>query len=745
MNSTIINDVTGLNPVPVWAVVKPQTTDDVITAVKRGDGPISIGGGRFSMGGQTTSRDSLHIDMRLMNKVLLFNPEEKYIQVQAGIRWCDIQKFIDPHNLSVKIMQTYANFTVGGSLGVNCHGRYIGLGPLIMSVRWLKLVLGDGSVIKATPTENSEIFFGAIGGYGGLGIIVEAKLDLVENERLERTSKRMKTSDYLNYFVDNIRSSDAAVFHNADLYPDHYSKVNAVTWSRTKKAATTRTRLHPVTRSYWIEKYFFWRFSETLSGNWVREHIIDPLLFTSKKIHWRNYEAGYDVAELEPLSREKRTYVLQEYFVPIKEFEAFTSKMSEILNRYKVNVINISIRHAKKDPGSLMAWANDEVFAFVLYYKQRTRENARQRVALWTRALISAVLEHNGTYYLPYQAHATHEQFHAAYPRARELFSLKSKYDPDFRFRNVLWDAYYGPDKRVEEPAEKPASEFHKIYKSVYWRDRFYLFLQNVFRLFPEDRFHTMIIEAVHQFNTDEEIYKYIQANLPTIKPALADFTYALPALRKQKAVISGQTVSLLESERTYNGYLEIGSTGRYYSALKKLLKFKGTAYFTNYIAPTKSPPDIIDRGQVSEFGPYFDLNDYAPISKDQIPSESLDLVTCYIGLHHIEPGKQKAYVDSIARTLRPGGVFILRDHDSASDEMKELVALVHTVFNAGTGETWKTNTDEPRYFQGLDHWVSLVEDCGLKDQGQRLYQDHDPSDNVLMAFIKCNKRDKDA
>ena len=51
------------------------------------------------------------------------------------MRWCDIQRFVDPHDLSVAIMQTYANFTVGGSLSVNVHGRYVGQGPLILSVR----------------------------------------------------------------------------------------------------------------------------------------------------------------------------------------------------------------------------------------------------------------------------------------------------------------------------------------------------------------------------------------------------------------------------------------------------------------------------------------------------------------------------------------------------------------------------------------------------------------------------------
>src|SRR5205814_1067430 len=111
------------------------------------------------MGGQTASADSLHIDMRGLNRVLHFSPEERWIRVQPGIRWCDIQRFIDPHNLSVKIMQTYANFTVGGSLSVNSHGRYVGQGPLILSVRAISLVLADGSLVRAGPSENSELFY----------------------------------------------------------------------------------------------------------------------------------------------------------------------------------------------------------------------------------------------------------------------------------------------------------------------------------------------------------------------------------------------------------------------------------------------------------------------------------------------------------------------------------------------------------------------------------------------------------
>src|SRR5690606_7642821 len=234
----IVNDVTRLNPVRVWAVATPASVEEVQDAVRRAQGPISIGGGHFSMGGQTASPGSLHLDMRGMNRVLEFRPQQRTIRVQAGIRWCDIQRFVDPHGLSVRIMQTYANFTVGGSLGVNVHGRYVGLGPLVLSVRAIRPVLADGELVEATPTENADIFHGASGGYGALGCIVEAELELAENVRVKRDHAVMPTDRYAAWFREHVRNDADAVFHNADLYPPHYRKARAVSWRRTTDAAT---------------------------------------------------------------------------------------------------------------------------------------------------------------------------------------------------------------------------------------------------------------------------------------------------------------------------------------------------------------------------------------------------------------------------------------------------------------------------------------------------------------------------
>ena len=735
-DSHIVNDVTGLYPVPVFSVVTPRSLAEVQEAVRRSTGPLAVGGGRFSMGGQTASPGCLQIDMRQMNQVLHFSPVERTVRVQTGIRWCDLQRFLDPHDLSVSIMQTYANFTVGGSLSVNVHGRYIGQGPLILSVRAIKVLLASGECVEATPEQNSEIFFGAIGGYGGLGVIVEAELVLAPNERVERTNRKLRTSEYLEFFKQKVRDSGEAIFHNGDLYPPHYAKVRAVTWSRTSRGVTEPSRLQPIRRHYLLEKYFFWAFTETPFGNWRREYLVDPLLFRKKKVHWRNFEAGYDVAELEPYSRKHSTYVLQEYFIPIDRLEDFVEQAGEVLRRYRVNVVNISIRHALADSGSLLAWAREEVFAFVLYYKQRTRESARTRVAVWTRELVQKAIDLGGTYYLPYQAHATCEQFVQAYPRANEFFALKKRLDPQFRFRNVLWDTYY-PEAHKRVPAEDDRSEFRQVFSKLRWHDAFYLFLQNIFHLFPEDRFHALIKEAIAARDTDESIYRHIQEGLPDIKTRFGDLTHALPALAKQKAVIRAQTLELLGDQNMINGYLEIGSIGRYYSVLRKDLAFKGPLYMMNDVAPTNSPVDMIDRGQIRPAGHFLPLGSYETPSAHGVHEESLDLITCYIGLHHCPLDGLADFVRSIASALRPGGRFVLRDHDCTSPGMKAFVSLVHTVFNAGTDVRWANNDSELRHFRSANEWVDYLAGFGLVNEGPRLLQENDPTDNVLMAFRK--------
>jgi SAM-dependent methyltransferase len=279
-------------------------------------------------------------------------------------------------------------------------------------------------------------------------------------------------------------------------------------------------------------------------------------------------------------------------------------------------------------------------------------------------------------------------------------------------------------------------SEFKAVFNNVTWSDNFYKFLQVIFHLYPEDKFHYLLSSTAKEKNTDEEIYKAAQARLPAIKPFLSELTYALPALKKQKKEMARQVLQLLGSTRNINGYLEIGSTGRYISELKKHINLRGPLFLTNDIEPNNSIGEIMERGQLGKLGTFLPLNQYEPLPQ-QIGNESLDLVTCHIGLHHCPHEKLNGYVQSIHRVLRKGGLFIMRDHDVKTPEMATFVSVVHTVFNLGLNVSWEVDKQEFKSFKSIDYWSKLVSGYGFTDHGTRILQDNDPSDNTLICFTK--------
>jgi len=436
-----INDVTQLNPVPVSEERRPRSTDEVRAALRAWTGSVSVGGGRFSMGGQIAAPHSLHLDMRGMNQVVHFDAPRRVIRVQAGITWRDIQDAIDTHGLSIMIMQSYSNFTAGGSVSVNCHGRYVNRGPLINSVRAVQMVTANSEVLELTRTGNAELFRAVFGGYGGLGVVTEVELELDSNSRMERVVQEISLEQYPVHFREQVLRDPNTVMHNADLAPPDFDAPRAIRWIGTDKPVTQQNRLVPRGLNYALEKNAIWAITELPGKSGLRKSI-EKRQLGKPEVVWRNHEASLDTASLEPRTRRISTYLLQEYFIPVPNFVPFAREMARILKAHGANALNVSIRHSPADSLSLMTWAPTEVFSFVLYYKQRSSQEASAAVREWTRKLIDAALRNGGRYYLPYRLDATRTQFDRAYPEARAFANLKASIDPGSRLRNMLWDNY---------------------------------------------------------------------------------------------------------------------------------------------------------------------------------------------------------------------------------------------------------------------------------------------------------------
>jgi len=104
--------------------------------------------------------------------------------VPAGKTWGDVLPEVTRHGLTALHGSSSTVGVIGYLLGggLSFYGRRHGLAA--NSVRSLTVVLADGQVVEASATHRPELFWALRGGGGGLGVVVEAEIDLVPAHRI---------------------------------------------------------------------------------------------------------------------------------------------------------------------------------------------------------------------------------------------------------------------------------------------------------------------------------------------------------------------------------------------------------------------------------------------------------------------------------------------------------------------------------------------------------------------------------
>ncbi len=190
---TYLTDWRGRYEGAALAVVKPQTTDQIVELIKLCQlNNISIipqGGNTSLSGGATPLNQSdtrqIVINFSLMNKTLAIDTENNSITVQAGCTLAQIIKQAEAHQRYFPLsIASLDSCQIGGNIATNAGGIHvIKYGMMRDMVLGLEVVLADGKVLNELNSlrkNNSyldlkQLF---VGSEGTLGIITQAVLKL---------------------------------------------------------------------------------------------------------------------------------------------------------------------------------------------------------------------------------------------------------------------------------------------------------------------------------------------------------------------------------------------------------------------------------------------------------------------------------------------------------------------------------------------------------------------------------------
>lgn len=181
---------------------------DVIAALRFGREQalqIAVRSGGHSFPGQSICDDGLVIDLRQMRGVRV-DPDARTVRAQAGALLGELDRETQAFGLAVTagiVTHTgIAGLTLGG--GVGWLQRKYGL--TIDNLLSVDLVTADGRFVKASATENPELFWGVRGGGGNFGIATafEYRLHPVGPELMAGTLfwPAEMAHDVLHYYRD---------------------------------------------------------------------------------------------------------------------------------------------------------------------------------------------------------------------------------------------------------------------------------------------------------------------------------------------------------------------------------------------------------------------------------------------------------------------------------------------------------------------------------------------------------------
>lgn len=444
------NDVSQLNLTKVFRIVDipenpvamQKQLRELLVYAKEKHLKVSIAGAKHSMGGHTLYPNGIVLNM-LPYKDMQLDEKNNILTIGSGATWQDALEYLDKKGKSVAIMQSFSNFSIGGSMSVNAHGWQTNAPPLSASIQSFTLMNAQGEIVNCSRRENPELFKLVIGGYGLFGVILDVKIQVVDNVSLQFYNTALEPSDYVKIYKKLVTDNPNVQFAYGRLRISDKHFLEEATLSYFEKTAQKPASLGMQNQNNAEVKRIVFRGSvDSEYGKRLRWDLESSMNKAQPLATFTRNEILSEDATLIENKDPTSTDLLHEYFIPERNLAAFIQDIKPILKQKKVDLLNITIREVKQDHDAYMNYARENVFGLVFLFNQKKTAQQERQMKELTNQLLDAALKNKGSFYLPYRLHIGPEKMRLAYPQADQFFALKMKYDSNELFSNQFFLHY---------------------------------------------------------------------------------------------------------------------------------------------------------------------------------------------------------------------------------------------------------------------------------------------------------------
>lgn len=438
-----VNDISMLNKTKIYKEIYVKTIVDIQKIIKKANKEnrkISIVGSKHSMGGHTMYDDSYYININRMKKMKLL-PKNK-LRVESGAKFCDIIKYLNKYKKTICSMQSYCNFTIGGSISVNAHG-IISDEHLSNTVCELRIINSEGKLIKCNKRTNSKLFKLVMGGYGLFGVIYDCVIKIQDNYEFIPKISVIDSSKYLSYSKKHLKQNNTMKITRVNL--SNTNKFMVIKYHKINNKPV-KSKLKKKLHKENLKNLFFVYLLSTETFKLLRfkyENIKEkPMDFSVYKTT-PNELLYVDTNVVTPYSEYSLfTFILQEYFISEKYFNRFIKEFKLLCEKHLllkgITLLNVTIRIINKDTNTYLKYAPTKRYSFVLYFKILKVVHTTTFKSLCNK-FIDLVLKYKGTFYLPYSTFYTKEQLLKSYPMIKSFIKYKKHYDKNELFNNKFY------------------------------------------------------------------------------------------------------------------------------------------------------------------------------------------------------------------------------------------------------------------------------------------------------------------